>query len=143
MDNHLRMRVVVNCLQGILWNDFYQLEFLLTEETLVKASGYLSFHIYKSLSICVCVCVCDPQTVLLYHNSSVRVDMQDASSWDWKLPNFTLGLVIYHSGNMHQLGNYNTYERERESKLHFLGYSMTYGQFVKVFHLCTHEQSQN
>ena len=35
------------------------------------------------------------QTVLLYHNSSVRLDTQDASNWDWNPPNFTLDLVSW------------------------------------------------
>ena len=34
------------------------------------------------------------QTVSLYHNSSLWLDMQDASNWDWNLPNFTLDMVI-------------------------------------------------
>ena len=46
--------------------------------------------------MCVCVCVCivlHRQTVLMYENSSVWLDTQDASSWDRKPPNFTLDLV--------------------------------------------------
>ena len=49
------------------------------------------------LSTCPCVCVCiyiyihyHPQTVSLYHNSSLRLDTQDDSSWDWNPPNFIL-----------------------------------------------------
>ena len=37
------------------------------------------------------------QTVLVSHNSSVWLDMQDASSWDWNPPKFTLDLVSYRS----------------------------------------------
>ena len=37
------------------------------------------------------------QTVSLYHNSSVWLNMQDALSWDWNPPNFTLDLVSYFS----------------------------------------------
>ena len=33
------------------------------------------------MCVCVCVCVC-VLTVSLYHNSSVWLDMRDASSWD-------------------------------------------------------------
>ena len=33
------------------------------------------------------------QTALSYHNTSVWVDMQDASSWDWNPFNFMLDLV--------------------------------------------------
>ena len=37
---------------------------------------------------------CHPQTVSLYHNSSVWLDTKDASSWDQNPPNFTLDLII-------------------------------------------------
>ena len=37
------------------------------------------------------------QTVSLNQNSSVWLDTQDASSWDWNPANFTLDLVSYHS----------------------------------------------
>ena len=37
------------------------------------------------------------QTVSLYYNTSVWLDMQDTSSWDRNPPNFTLDLVSYHS----------------------------------------------
>ena len=37
------------------------------------------------------------QTVSLYHNSSVWLDTQDASSWDRNAPNFTLDLISYRS----------------------------------------------
>ena len=49
------------------------------------------------MCVCVCVCVVHRQTVSLYHNSSVWLDTQDASSWDRNLPNFTLDLVSYRS----------------------------------------------
>ena len=37
------------------------------------------------------------QTISLYHNSTVWLDMQDSSSWDRNLSNFTLDLVSYNS----------------------------------------------
>ena len=47
-------------------------------------------------------------TVLLYHNSSVWLDMKNASSWDWNPPNFMLDsiLPLSHSDDIRQLGNY-------------------------------------
>ena len=39
------------------------------------------------------------QTVSLYHNSSVWLDTQDASSWNRNLANFTLDFVSYCSAN--------------------------------------------
>ena len=47
---------------------------------------------HLSLSIYIYI-VIHRQTILLYHNSSVWLDTQDASSWDWNLPNFTLDLI--------------------------------------------------
>ena len=36
------------------------------------------------------------QTVSLYHNSSVWMDMKDASSWNWNLADFTLDMVFHY-----------------------------------------------
>ena len=55
------------------------------------------------MCVCVCVCLrvcCHPQRVLLYHNSSLRLDMPIAFSWDRNLPNFTLDSVSYHLTNL-------------------------------------------
>ena len=39
---------------------------------------------------------CHPrQTVSLYHNTSVWLDISDARCWDQNLPNFTLDLESY------------------------------------------------
>ena len=48
-------------------------------------------HIYIYIYIYI---VIFRQTVSLYHNSSVWLDTQDASSRDWNPPNFTLDLLL-------------------------------------------------
>ena len=54
--------------------------------------------VYIYIYIYVCIYIVIPrQTDSLFHNSSVRLDTQDASNWDQNTPNFTLDLVSYHS----------------------------------------------
>ena len=43
------------------------------------------------------------QTVSLYHNSSVWLDMQDASNWGQNPPNFKLDLVSYSAAIRHHM----------------------------------------
>ena len=60
------------------------------------ASAYLlsMFLVFAvSLSIWYDICVCVTSTLSLYHNSSVWLDIQDISSWDWNPPNF-VGISI-------------------------------------------------
>ena len=61
-------------------NVFYWLKTLLA----VNFNHYIYIHIYIYIVI-------HRQTFSLYHNTSVWLDMWDAPSWDWNLPNFTLG----------------------------------------------------
>ena len=49
---------------------------------------FVYIYIYK-------YCVIHRQTVSLYHNYSVWLDTENASSWGRDLPNFTLALVLY------------------------------------------------
>ena len=51
-------------------------------------SQTLPFHIYIYIYIYI---VIHRQTVSLYHNSSVMLDMWDTTSWDWNLPKFKSG----------------------------------------------------
>ena len=86
-------------------------------------------HIYIYIYIYICICenlphlhatyiyiyiyiYYYPQMVLLYHNSSVWLDMQNTSSWDWNPPNFMLDLISKHlttlpAGDIYPLRNYN------------------------------------
>ena len=53
--------------------------------------SYSIFYIYIYIYIYIVIL---RQTVSLYHNSSVWLDTEDAWSWDWNPPNFTLDLYI-------------------------------------------------
>ena len=59
---------------------------------------YTHTHTYLHIYICMQRYIYihfHPQTVLLYHNFSVWLNTQDASSWDWNLPIFMLELLSY------------------------------------------------
>ena len=65
----------------------------------------LTLYIKCELYVCVCIYIyiyiyiyilIHRQTVSFYHNYSVWLDMQDASSLDRNPPNFMLDLVSYH-----------------------------------------------
>ena len=43
---------------------------------------YIYIYIYIYICVCVCVCVIHRQILSMYHNSSLCLDTQDASSWD-------------------------------------------------------------
>ena len=58
---------------------------------------YTTINLWNSINIKYKIYVIHRQTVSLYHNSSVWLDTQDALSWDWNLPKFTLDLVSYRS----------------------------------------------
>ena len=58
----------------------------------IMPMGRLFIYIYIYIYIVIL-----RQTVSLYHNSSVWLDMPDTWSWDWNPPNFMLNLVSYHS----------------------------------------------
>ena len=59
-------------------------------QLLRRNSPYLLTYIYIYIYI-----VIYRLTFLFYPNSSVCLDIQDALSWDWNLPNFMLDLVSY------------------------------------------------
>ena len=50
-------------------------------------------HQVRTINLFQIYIVMHRQTVSLYHNSSVWLDTQDASSWDRNPPNFASGLV--------------------------------------------------
>ena len=51
---------------------------------------------HNGYAICVYIYIVNQRlTVPLYHNSSMWLEMQDASGWDKNLPNFMLVLVSY------------------------------------------------
>ena len=67
---------------------------------IMKIIHYILLVCVSYLNICVCVCVCvycQPQTVSLYHNSSVWLHREDPWSWDRNQPDFTLDFVSYRS----------------------------------------------
>ena len=66
------------------WSNFTMCKQMNCNNSFIKlqTKHSLSIHIYSHV-----------QTVSLYHNSSVRLDTDDAWSWDQNPPNFTLDLV--------------------------------------------------
>ena len=62
------------------------------QHTAFTQHTHREMHIYIYIYIYIYI-VIHRQTVSLYHNSSVWLDMYDAWSWDRNLPNFSLDLV--------------------------------------------------
>ena len=63
-------------------------ELCITREAAVNSLARVLNH--RERSVCIDIL---RQIVSLYHNSSVWLDTQDASSWDRNSPNFTLDMA--------------------------------------------------